>query len=119
VVQIIPNVNLRIKTENKGARTIAILHEGGVITFWNEDTLELVYTFRLNAPSKMVVFETSYRYLASLTENGSVEIWKVKGKSESYQWSLSFKSVVAILNNPTRENQFIISMNSKDDSSLG
>lgn len=79
----------------------------------------LLYTFRLNAPSQKVVFETSFRYLASLNEVGSVEVWKVKGKAESYQWSLNFKSVLNLLNNPTRENQFIVSMNSKDERDQG
>lgn len=65
------------------------------------------------------MFETSFRYLASLSEAGSVEVWKVKGKAESFQWNLKFKSAATILNNPTRENQFIISMNSKDDQEQG
>ena len=54
------------------------------------------------------------RYLASLTVEGSVEVWKIKGTQEKYWWDLSFKSVKDIINNPGKENQFIISMNSED-----
>jgi len=44
-----------------------------------------------------------------------VEVWKVKGTQEKYWWDLNFKSVTDIINNPSKENQFIISMNSEDN----
>jgi hypothetical protein len=43
-----------------------------------------------------------------------VEVWKVHGKHEQHEWDLAFKSVKDIINNPMKENQFIITMNSKD-----
>jgi hypothetical protein len=55
------------------------------------------------------------RYLASLTSDGSVEVWKIKGAHEKYWWDLNFKSVQEIINNPAKENQFIITMNSEDN----
>lgn len=54
------------------------------------------------------------RYLASLTTDGSVEVWKIKGTQEKHWWGLNFKSVSDIINNPTKENQFILAMNSED-----
>lgn len=120
MLQVVPNIKLRISEgPNHSGKVTAILHKYGQVTFWDQETFILLYTFRLHSPSQKIVFESSFRYLASLTEAGSVELWKVKGKSEAYQWSLNFKSAASLINNPTRENQFIITMNSKDDSSLG
>lgn len=92
-----------------------LLHENGVLSFWDQECLSFVYTFRLNSPSKKVVFEESMRYLASLTVNGGVEVWKVKGKEEKHWWDLNFKSIKDIIEYPCRENQFIITMNSADE----
>ena len=58
------------------------------------------------------------RFLASLTEEGGVEVWKIKGKQENHAWDLAFNSVRDIFNNPDKENQFIISMNSNDEAGL-
>jgi WD40 repeat protein len=58
----------------------------------------------LNKTSKKVVFESSYRYLASLSIDGSVEVWKIKGNEEKHWWDLNFKSVGDIQNNSTKEN---------------
>lgn len=64
----------------------------------------MAYAFRLNSPSRKIVFESSTRYLAALTQEGGVEVWKIKGKHETYEWSLNFKSVKELLNNPNKEN---------------
>lgn len=84
VVQVIPNIKFRIHTVEQAKKTLAILHKNGQLTFWDQETFALQYTFKLNNPSKKVVFESSMRYLASLTQDGAVEVWKVKGKSEAY-----------------------------------
>ena len=55
------------------------------------------------------------RFVASLATDGSVEVWKIKGEEEMHQWDLQFKSVTDLLNNPCKENQFIITMSSKDE----
>jgi hypothetical protein len=57
------------------------------------------------------------RYLASFTSEGGVEVWKVKGAEEKHWWDLSFKSVSDLINNPSKENQFILTMNSEDKAS--
>jgi hypothetical protein len=44
----------------------------------------------LNNDSKKVIFENSHRYLASLSESGSVEVWSIKGEFECHQWDLNF-----------------------------
>jgi len=81
-----------------------LLHKGGVLSFWDQETFTFLYSFRLKEPSKKVVFETSMRYLASLSENGGVEVWKIKGMHEKHEWNLSFNSVKDIINNPSKEN---------------
>ena len=58
-----------------------------------------MYSFKLNNDSKKIVYESSYRFLASLTVNGSVEVWKTKGSQEKHWWDLDFKSVSNIENN--------------------
>jgi hypothetical protein len=55
------------------------------------------------------------RFLASLTHDGGVEVWKVKGEQEQHQWDLNFKSITNLINNPCKENQFIITMSSTDE----
>ena len=54
--------------------------------------------------------------MAVLTEQGSVEVWKMKGFDAKYEWSLDFKSVSRIEANPTIENQFFVLMSSSDSS---
>ena len=116
VVQIVPDVRYRLGATKQGTviRALVFLHENGVLSFWNQETIEFLYSFKLNSTSKKVVFESSMRYLASLTAEGSAEVWKIKGAQEKYWWDLSFRSVKDIINNPDKENQFIISMNSED-----
>jgi hypothetical protein len=116
VMQIVPDVRYRLGATKQGTLISALvfLHENGVLSFWNQETLEFLYSFKLNSTSKKVVFESSMRYLASLTAEGRVEVWKIKGAQEKYWWDLSFRSVKDIINNPDKENQFIISMNSED-----
>lgn len=58
----------------------------------------------LNNDSKKVIFENSHRYLASLSESGSVEVWSIKGEFECHQWDLNFKSIADIQNNPVTTN---------------
>jgi WD40 repeat protein len=115
VVQITPDIRYRLGAKQDTViKALVFLHENGVLSFWNQETLEFLYSLKLNSTSKKVVFESSMRYLASLTVEGSVEVWKIKGAQEKYWWDLSFKSVKDIINNPGKENQFIISMNSDD-----
>lgn len=64
----------------------------------------------------MVVFESSCRYLASLTVQGSVEVWKLKGLDAKYEWGLEFNSVTQIEANACVENQFFVKMSSTDES---
>jgi hypothetical protein len=45
---------------------------------------------------------------------GSVEVWKMQGEEAHHWWDLGFKSVSDIENNPTKENQFVITMNADD-----
>jgi hypothetical protein len=84
------------------------------MSFFDQENFAFIHSFRLNKASKKVVFESSMRYLASLSPEGSVEVWKIKGEEERHQWDLQFKSVTDLVNNPSKENQFIISMSSTD-----
>jgi WD40 repeat protein len=93
-------------------RCFVFLHKGGYISYWDSETFEFVHSFRLNSPSTKIIFESSKRYIASLSVSGSVEVWSVK--NEKHEWDLSFNSVSNILNNPSKENQFVITMNSAD-----
>ena len=52
--------------------------------------------------------------MAALTEDGSVEIWKLKGQDAKYQWGLNFNSVTDIEANSSVENQFFVLMSSKE-----
>jgi len=54
--------------------------------------------------------------MASLSETGGVEVWKIKGAHEKHEWNLGFSSVKDLINNPAKENQFLITMNSADQS---
>ena len=114
-MQVTPDIRYRLGANlDTAIRALVFLHENGVLSFWNQETFEFLYSFKLNSTSKKVIFESSMRYLASLSIEGSVEVWKIKGPQEKYWWDLSFKSVRDIINNPGKENQFIISMNSED-----
>ena len=42
--------------------------------------------------------------MASLSEKGSVEVWRLKGMDARYDWSLNFKSVRKIEANAAIEN---------------
>ena len=59
---------------------------------------------KLNNDCKKIAFEASQRYMVALTNEGSIEVWRLKGKSESHQWDLNFKSIKNILNNDGKEN---------------
>lgn len=107
ILQTITNAKLRLHSEvTTSAQKIAtkylvFLHEGGVVSYWNQDTFIFVHSFTLNSQNAIkLIFESSYRFLASLNSEGSVEVWKVKGKEEKHWWDLQFKSVKDIQNNP-------------------
>ena len=87
-----------------GSSTLAVLHEDGWVSFWVQSTWQFAYAFKLNTPAKRIIFECSDRYLASLTEAGQVEVWKLKGVDAKYQWGLQFNSVTNIVANATIEN---------------
>lgn len=74
------------KSANK--RCNVFLHKGGYISYWDADTFEFVHSFRLNSPSTKIVFESSKRFIASLSITGSVEVWSVKGLLEKHEWDL-------------------------------
>ena len=64
--------------------------------------------------SKKIIFESSYRYLASLSADGQVEVWRMKGENPKFKWGLEFKSATQIETNSSTENQFFVLMSSKD-----
>ena len=95
--------------------TLAMLHEHGWVSFWAQnDGWQFTYAFKLNDPAQKIVVERSSRYLASLTEGGSVEVWRLKGADAKFEWELQFKSVTDIVSNTTIENQFFVQMSSLD-----
>mmetsp|Transcript_10247 Transcript_10247/g.12790 ORF Transcript_10247/g.12790 Transcript_10247/m.12790 type:complete len:165 (+) Transcript_10247:226-720(+) len=111
VKQLVANVHLRLSNVSsalkKGASSasLCLLHEGGWVSFWSHESWQLAYQFRLNrADTKRVVFESSSRYLAALAENGSVEVWRLKGMDARYDWGLQFKSASHIEANTAIEN---------------
>ena len=105
VIQIHTNIRFRLDNATKqNQRCIVFLHENGIVSFYDEETFEFVHSFRLNKASKKIIFETSMRFMASLTQEGGVEVWKVKGEQEQHQWDLQFKTVSDLLNNPCKEN---------------
>ena len=88
----------------------------GIVTFWEVDNyLRLAYVMNLGKNSQKIIFESSFRFLASLKTEGGVDIWKIKGSCEKPWWSLNFDSIKDLVNNDSKENQFILSMNSTDD----
>eukprot|EP00347_Sterkiella_histriomuscorum_P004204 403361349 len=117
IVEIHTDIKLRNQIENQNSKKcLVILHEGGVVTYWDQDNyFRFVVSFKLNQESKKIVFESSNRFMASLTVNGGVEVWKTKGVYVKHQWDLDFKSVKDIQNNSQKENQFILAMNSADN----
>lgn len=100
----------------KSNNYLAVLHEFGWVSFWSTDSWQLAYTFKLNNESKKIIFESSYRFLASLSVDGQVEVWRMKGEHAKYKWGLGFKSVTQIETNSATENQFFVLMSSKDES---
>jgi len=52
--------------------------------------------------------------MASLSESGQVEVWRLKGMDAKYEWSLNFNSVTKIEANTSIENQFFVRMSSED-----
>ena len=121
VKQLIPNIRLRVGNVSKNVKgkvgaTLAILHENGWVSFWAQDGWQYAYSFRLNNPAKSIIFESSSRYLASLTDKGQVEVWRLKGIDAKYEWGLEFNSVTKIEANKTIENQFFVLMSSTDES---
>ncbi len=86
------DIKLRLD-DSKGHKFIAFLHKGGVISYWDQNSLRFNKSFRLNQPSKKIVYEKSHRFLASLNTEGGVEVWKLKGEQEKHWWDLNFKSV--------------------------
>ena len=94
VRQLVSSVRLRLTCllTSKSDNYLAVLHEYGWVSFWSTDTWQLAYTFKLNNESKKIIFESSYRYLASLSVDGQVEVWRMKGEQAKYKWGLTFKS---------------------------
>ena len=98
--QLVANVRLRLsnmnshsikkdETRGKTASCLAVLHEGGWVSFWTQDSWQLAYQFRLDsAKITKIVFESSCRFLAALTSTGSVEVWRLKGMDARYDWGL-------------------------------
>ena len=82
-MQVLPTMRLRLNSV-QGKKCLVFLHKEGNISLWNQETLELIHSFKLNKPSQKLVFESSMRYLASLNVEGGVEVWKVKGDYETY-----------------------------------
>ena len=100
----------------KSGNYLAVLHEYGWVSFWSTDSWQLSYSFKLNNEAKKIVFESSYRYLAALSTDGQVEVWRMKGEHAKFKWGLGFKSVTQIEANSSTENQFFVLMSSKDQS---
>jgi len=98
----VPNIKLRLKSKDQADDAkdgnnplcLVILHEHGCLSFWNKDNWQFEYAFKMNSTNvQKVVFEQSCRYVAGLTDQGSVEVWKLKANDAKYHWSLNFKSV--------------------------
>jgi hypothetical protein len=71
-----------------------LLHQGGYISFWDQDSWEFVYSIKLRAnDASKIVFEHSNRFMAALTDKGGVEVWKLKGQDARHWWDLNFTSV--------------------------
>ena len=83
-------IRLRISEimTTKANNYLAVVHENGWVSFWSSGSWQLAYTFKLNNLPKKVVFESSCRYLASLSINGQVEVWRIKGEQAKFKWEL-------------------------------
>jgi hypothetical protein len=57
-----------------------MVHEGGYVSFWSQDSWDFLYAIKLHASgARKIVFEHSSRFMAALTDEGGVEVWQVKG----------------------------------------
>ena len=90
VKQMVGGIRLRLTNTmtTKANNYLAVIHENGWVSFWSTVNWQLAYTFKLNNQPKKVVFESSYRYLASLSVDGHVEVWRIKGEEAKYKWGL-------------------------------
>ena len=93
-----------VQTSKGASTTLAILHENGWISFWAQNGWQFAYAFKLNSPASKIIFESSFRHLAALTETGQVEVWRMKGVDAKFEWGLQFHSVACIEANTTVEN---------------
>ena len=124
ITQIITGVNLKLTQETEqevdGAsrRCLVFLHSStyrdSVLTFWNEETLQFVKRVPLKNKIRHVIVDKSNRYFATLTEQGSVDVWKLTGHDAKLFWSLAFQGVRQIEVNTCTENQFFVMMNSEN-----
>ena len=117
-MQLVSGVRLRLTNIfcGKASNYLAILHEYGWVSYWSTETWQLATVFKLNNESKKIIFESSYRYLSSLSVDGQVEVWRMKGENPKFKWGLEFKSATQIETNSSTENQFFVLMSSKDQS---
>ena len=78
-------------------RCLVFLHSSTVrdstLNFWSEETLTFVKRVALKKKVRQIIVDKSYRYFASLTEQGSVDVWKLTGHEAKLFWSLEFESV--------------------------
>ena len=90
VKQMVGGIRLRLTNTmtTKANNYLAVVHENGWVSFWSTVSWQLAYTFKLNNQPKKVVFESSCRYLASLSVDGHVEVWRIKGEEAKYKWGL-------------------------------
>ena len=95
VTQMIGGVRLRLTSTltAKSNNYLTVVHENGWVSFWSTDTWQLAYSFKLQNTPRKVIFESSYRYLASLSFDGQVEVWRIKGEQAKFKWGLQFGSV--------------------------
>ena len=102
--------NVRLRGQKK--RCLAVLHKHGNVSFWSQDDFSFITAIKLNQPSQKIVFESSNRFMASLTASASLEVWKLP--SLKHWWDLAFVSITDVFNNPHKENQFFLTMNADD-----
>lgn len=74
------------------------------LSFWSEETLTFVKRINLKKKVRQLVIDKSCRFFATLTENGSVDVWKLTGHEAKPFWSLEFESVKQIEANNFTEN---------------
>jgi hypothetical protein len=52
VVQITPDIRYRLGAKQDSViKALVFLHDNGVMSFWNQETLEFLYSFKLNSTS--------------------------------------------------------------------